>query len=74
MIDPVADGGLGLDPATVAEIVGHDDGGYLISTVYTKLGQRRALSRAQRAMAAYQQRQANAADAPRHLEIVGAAA
>jgi integrase len=35
MVDPVADGGLGLDPATAAEIVGHDDGGYLIATVYT---------------------------------------
>lgn len=57
MIDPVADGGLGLDPATVAEVTGHDDGGYLISTVYTKLGQRCALSCAQRAVAAYQQRQ-----------------
>jgi integrase len=74
MIDPVADGGLGLDPATVAEIIGHDDGGYLISTVYTKLGQRRALSRAQRAMAAYQQRQGAGDAEPRHLEIVGAAA
>jgi integrase len=56
MVDPVEDGGLGLDPATAAEIVGHDDGGYLIATVYTKLGQRRALARAQRAMTAYQQR------------------
>jgi integrase len=75
MIDPVADGGLGLDPATAAEIIGHDDGGYLISTVYTKLGQRRALARAQKAMAAYQRRQGGGDDAePRHLEIVGAAA
>ena len=73
MIDPVADGALGLDPATVPEIIGHHDGGYLISTVYTKLGQRRALSRAQRAMAAYQQRQ-DAADAePAHLQIATAA-
>jgi hypothetical protein len=32
MVDPVEDGGLGLDPATVAEMVGHDDGGYLIAT------------------------------------------
>lgn len=55
------------------EIIGHDDGGYLISTVYTKLGQRRALSRAQRAMAAYQQRQ-DAADTERpHLQIATAA-
>ncbi|HTA05875.1 MAG TPA: tyrosine-type recombinase/integrase [Solirubrobacteraceae bacterium] len=75
MVDPVADGGLGLDPATAAEIIGHDDGGYLISTVYTKLGQRRALARAQRAMTAYQQRQdATTAAEPRRLEIVGAAA
>jgi hypothetical protein len=37
MVDPVSDGGLGLDPATVAEMVGHDHGGYLIATVYTKL-------------------------------------
>jgi hypothetical protein len=36
MVDPVSDGGLGLDPATVAEMVGHDDGGYLIA-VYTEL-------------------------------------
>lgn len=72
MVDPVEDGGLGLDPATVAEIVGHDDGGYLIATVYTKLGRRRALARAQRAMDDYEQRQV-AADAPRHLHVVGSA-
>ena len=36
MIDPIDDGGLGLDPATVACMVGHDDGGYLIATVYTE--------------------------------------
>jgi integrase len=71
MVDPVADGGLGLDPATAAEIVGHDDGGYLIATVYTKLGQRRALARAQRAMTAYQQRRDGE---PPRLEVVGAAA
>jgi integrase len=69
MVDPVSDGGLGLDPATVAEMVGHDDGGYLIATVYTKLGQRRALARAQQAMAAYQER--HAAAEPRHLRVVG---
>ena len=67
MIDPVEDGGLGLDPATVAQMVGHDDGGYLIATVYTKLGERRALARAQRAMDAYQDR-INAAT--RHLRLV----
>jgi hypothetical protein len=42
MVDPVEDGGLGLDPATVAEMVGHDDGGHLIATIYTKLAWRRA--------------------------------
>jgi integrase len=56
MVDPVEDGGLGLDPPTVAAMVGHDDGGYLIATVYTKLAERRALARAQRAMDAYQHR------------------
>jgi hypothetical protein len=73
MVDPVADGGLGLGPATVAEIIGHDDGGYLISTVYTKLGQRRALSRAQHAMAAYQERQVAVDAQSPHLQIVTAA-
>jgi integrase len=68
MVDPVEDGGLGLDPATVAEMVGHDDGGYLIATVYTKLAQRRALARAQRAVSEYRQRQA---DSARHLHVVG---
>jgi integrase len=62
MVDPIEDGGLGLDPATAAEMVGHDDGGYLIATVYTKLGQRRAIARPQRAMDAFQQRR-DAADA-----------
>lgn len=56
MIDPVDDGGLGLDFQTVATMVGHDDGGWLISTVYTKLSERRARDRAQRAMDACQQR------------------
>ena len=32
------------------------DGGYLIATVYTKLGEQRAVARAQRVMDAYQQR------------------
>jgi integrase len=68
MVDPVEDGGLGLDSATVAVMVGHDDGGYLISTVYTKLAQRRALARAQRAVSDYKQRQAESA---RHLHVVG---
>jgi len=66
MVDPIEDGGLGLDPPTVATMVGHDDGGYLIATVYTKLGERRALARAQRAMDAYQQRRPN----KRHLRLV----
>lgn len=55
MIDPVDDGGIGLDFQTVATMVGHDDGGYLIATVYTKLTQRRAQARARRALDAYQQ-------------------
>jgi integrase len=46
MIDPVNDGGLGLDPQTVATMVGHDGGGYLIYTVYTKLSEHRARARA----------------------------
>jgi hypothetical protein len=51
-------------------MVGHDDGGYLIATAYTKLGQRRALGRAQQAMAAYQERQdAATAETPR-LHVV----
>ncbi len=60
----------GLDPATVAEMVGHDDGGYLIATVYTKLGRRRVLARAQRAMDDYEQ----AATPPsQRLRVVGSA-
>lgn len=56
MVDPIDDGGLGLDPQTVAQMVGHDDGGYLIGTVYTKLSERRARDRAQRAMEGYSKR------------------
>ena len=63
---------LELDPATVAEMVGHDDGGYLITTVYTKLGRRRTLARAQRAMDDYEQRN-TAADTRRHLHVVTSA-
>lgn len=50
-------------------MVGHDDGGYLIATVYTKLSQRRALARAQRAMDGYAQRHSGppSAAADRHL-------
>jgi integrase len=69
MIDPVEDGGLGLDHATAAAMVGHEDGGYLIATVYSKLAQRRAIARAQKAMSAYKQRQADSK--PRHLRVVG---
>jgi integrase len=56
MVDPVEDGGLGLDPKTAAVIVGHEDGGYLISTVYTKLSEKRARERARRAMAEHEKR------------------
>ncbi|MFZ1155894.1 MAG: hypothetical protein WAN93_13435 [Solirubrobacteraceae bacterium] len=37
MVDPIQEGGLGLGYATAAEIVGHDNNGCLIATVYTKL-------------------------------------
>jgi integrase len=70
MIDPVEDGGLGLDPQTVAIMVGHDDGGYLISTVYTKLADRRAQERAQRAVEAYRERERSSSS---HLRVVGRA-
>jgi hypothetical protein len=53
MVDPVEDGGLGLDAATAAEMAGHDDGGWLIANVYTKLSERRARQRAKRAMCDY---------------------
>jgi integrase len=56
MIDPTNDGGLGLDFQTVAQMVGHNDNGYLIATVYTKLTKHRALTRAQHAMNTYQHR------------------
>lgn len=69
MVDPVTDGGLGLDPQTVATMVGHDDGGWLISNVYTKLGEKRAQERAQRAMNDYKEREAK--KAARHLKVVG---
>jgi integrase len=68
MVDPVEDGGLGLDAATVALIVGHDDGGFLISTTYTKLSKKRARERTRRAMAGYEERRA--AEKPR-LHVVG---
>ncbi|MGH2903310.1 MAG: hypothetical protein ACRDK7_06975 [Solirubrobacteraceae bacterium] len=56
MVDPVEDGGLGLDPATAALMAGHDDGGWLIANVYTKLADRRARERAKRAMHDYAER------------------
>lgn len=68
MIDPVEDGGLGLDPQTAALMVGHDDGGYLIATVYTKLPERRARARAQRAVDVYRQRLGSGAP---QLRVVG---
>jgi hypothetical protein len=50
-------------------MVGHDDGSYLIATVYTKLGRRRALARAQRAMDDYEQRTTHPVT-PRRLHVV----
>ncbi len=64
MVDPVDDGGLGLDSATAAEMAGHDDGGWLIANVYTKLAERRARERAQRAMRDYAQRHPGEARKP----------
>jgi len=63
--------GLTVRSRSSPSFLGHDDGGYLIATVYTKLGQRRALARAQQAMTAYQQRRDGE---PPRLEVVGAAA
>jgi hypothetical protein len=51
-------------------MVGHEDGDFLIATVYSELAQRRAIARAQRAMDAYKQRQATASK-PRHLRVAG---
>jgi integrase len=56
MIDPVENGGLGLDPATAALMAGHGDGGWLIANVYTKLAEHRAKERAKRAMRDYAER------------------
>ncbi len=60
MVDPIEDGGLGLDHATAAEMAGHDDGGWLIANVYTKLAERRARERAKRAMRDYAERHPSA--------------
>ena len=51
-------------------MVGHDDGGFLIATVYSKLAKRRAIARAQRAMDAYKQRRDAANAEPPRLEVV----
>lgn len=59
MIDPVEDGGLGLDAATAALMAGHDDGGWLISNVYTKVAEHLAKDRAKRAMRNYAERHPN---------------
>jgi integrase len=56
MIDPVEEGGLGLDHQTAALMAGHDDGGWLLATVYTKLSERNARQRALEAMRAYELR------------------
>jgi integrase len=56
MVDPVDDGGLGLDHQTAAQMAGHEDGGWLIANVYTKLAERRARERARRAMHEYAER------------------
>jgi integrase len=61
MVDPVEEGGLGLDHQTAARMAGHDDGGWLIFNVYTKLSERRARERAQRAVRVYQHRAKQAA-------------
>ena len=63
LVDPVEEDGLGLDHQTAAAMAGHDDGGWLISNVYTKLAERRA----QRAMQAYRQR--HTPDTP-HLRAI----
>jgi integrase len=56
MIDPVDDGGLGLDIQTIAHITGHNDGGYLVCSTYTKLTQQRAQTRTRHALSAYRHR------------------
>jgi integrase len=59
MIDPPHDGGLGLDIQSTAHIAGHRDGGYLVCSTYSKLAERHAIARAQRAINAYQQHEQN---------------
>jgi integrase len=71
MIDPVDDGGLGLDIQTVAYMTGHSDGGYLICNAYTKLAQHRAQARTRRAMGAYQDRHENSRTSPQKLALAG---
>jgi hypothetical protein len=50
MITPRESGGLGLDPPTVAYIVGHQDAGQTIAKHYLKLEERAAVDRVRKAM------------------------
>jgi integrase len=68
-IDPVEEGGLGLDHQTAALMAGHDDGGWLLATVYTKLSEHKARQRALRAMREYAERKSTVP----HLHVVGRA-
>jgi integrase len=68
-IDPIEEGGLGLDHQTAALMAGHDDGGWLLATVYTKLAEHKARERALRAMREYGERKSTV---PR-LHVVGRA-
>ncbi len=71
MVNPIEDGGLGLDAATAAEMAGHDDGGWLIANVYTKLAERRAKERAKHAMRDYAERHPGDARKPRAVARPG---
>ena len=68
-IDPIEEGGIGLDHQTAALMAGHDDGGWLLATVYTKLSEHKARQRALHAMRAYAERKSTV---PR-LHVVGRA-
>jgi integrase len=70
MIDPTHDGGLGLDIQTVAHLTGHNDGGYLIASTYTKLNQQRARARTQRALNTYRQQTSNSSSTTREAVTV----
>lgn len=63
MITPRESGGLGMDPATVALVVGHQDAGLTIAKHYLKLDELAAVARAHRAMQEHER-------GP-HLRIVG---